>query len=45
MEGRLAPAFLTVTTLSDAATHSGISLRDALASASKDGTIPFLGSA
>jgi hypothetical protein len=41
LEDRLAPAILTVTTLSDAATHTGTSLRDALAAAAAGDTIKF----
>jgi hypothetical protein len=41
LEGRLAPATLTVTTLSDAASPTGMSLRQAIAKASKGDTIQF----
>src|SRR5262249_34745781 len=40
-EGRLAPATLTVTTISDAASHTGTSLRDAIAAALPGDTIKF----
>jgi hypothetical protein len=41
LEDRLAPAILTVTTLSDAASHIGTSLRDALAAAAAGDTVQF----
>ncbi len=41
LEDRLAPATLTVTTLSDATGHSGTSLRDAIAAANSGDTIQF----
>src|SRR5262249_53752946 len=41
LEDRVAPATLTVTTLSDAASHTGVSLRDAITSAHSGDTIQF----
>jgi hypothetical protein len=43
LEDRLAPAIVTVTTLSDAPYHIGTSLRDAIAAANPGDTIQFQG--
>lgn len=43
LEDRLAPAIVTVTTLSDAPSHRGTSLRDAIAAANPGDTIQFQG--
>jgi hypothetical protein len=40
-EDRLAPAIVTVTTLSDAPAHTGTSLRDAITASNPGGTIQF----